>query len=248
LDTLREGVARLRDQPVDDMVHALVSTAAGVGEPTSADLADAARVYAALRAIVDSEDLHALSIRCFDLVMEQKTTACYALSRLNDEGIVAGCEGDLVSAVGMLWAQQLVGTIPWMANPSRLQAADNALWLAHCTVPCSMVRSYRLRSHFESGVGVGIAGQFALGPVTVFRLGGSNLERLWVAEGELDATGSDEHLCRTQVRVRLDRGHVRDLLMSPLGNHLLVMPSRHAERLRGWWERVILPRVARASS
>ncbi|MCU0692565.1 MAG: hypothetical protein MUF54_14285, partial [Polyangiaceae bacterium] len=32
LDILREGVARLRNQPVDDIVHALVSKAAGVDE------------------------------------------------------------------------------------------------------------------------------------------------------------------------------------------------------------------------
>jgi hypothetical protein len=34
--------------------------------------------------------------------------------------------------------------------------------LAHCTVPRTMVRAYDVRTHFESGLGVAVAGD--LGP------------------------------------------------------------------------------------
>ena len=101
--------------------------------------------------------LDALTVRCFDLVLDHKTTGCFALAQLLDDGVIAGCEGDVVSTVGMLWARELLGSTPWMANPAQLDPERNTLWLAHCTVPRSLVASYGLRSHFESGLGVGIA-------------------------------------------------------------------------------------------
>lgn len=41
---------------------------------------------------------------------------CYSLARLLDEGVVAGCEGDVCSALGMLWSKLMTGQVPWMAN------------------------------------------------------------------------------------------------------------------------------------
>jgi hypothetical protein len=51
----------------------------------------------------------------------------------------------------------------------------------------------------------------------------------------------EEGLCRTQLEVRLDRGSVDDLLGRPLGNHLIVVKGRHADRLQRWWETFIAP-------
>jgi L-fucose isomerase-like protein len=166
--------------------------------------------------------------------MQRNTSGCFALSALTDSGIIAGCEGDLVSAVGMLWAKLLTGEVPWMANPSDIDTAANTLWLAHCTVPRATVETYSLRSHFESGVGVGIQGTLARGPVTLLRVGGISMERLWLAEGEITDTGAKENLCRTQARIALTDGNVGDLLSAPLGNHLVMIRGHHAGVLAGW--------------
>ena len=76
-----------------------------------------------------------------------------------------------------MWAHELLELTPWMANPAQLDPARNMLWLAHCTVPRSLVESYRLRSHFESGLGVGIQGALPAGPVTLLRIGGKKMDR-----------------------------------------------------------------------
>jgi L-fucose isomerase-like protein len=218
-------------------VDELVSSASEVCEPTISELQDVARVYRALARIVEDHRLDALTVRCFDFVEQLRTTSCFALAQLTDAGVIAGCEGDLVSTVGLLWAQKLLGVTPWMANPAQLDPAGNRLCLAHCTVPRSLVEDYRLRSHFESGLGVGIQGTLPTGPVTVFRIGGRKLERLWLAEGEILRAGDAENLCRTQVEIRLDRGGaVTDLLRAPLGNHLVLIFGRHFDRLRAWCE------------
>ena len=61
----------------------------------------------------------------------------------------------------------------------------------------------------------------------------ARLPALWLAEGELVASGAEPDLCRTQDTVRLSTGRVEDLLTDPLGNHLMV-PGHHAARLGAW--------------
>ncbi|MFH1689813.1 MAG: fucose isomerase, partial [Candidatus Eisenbacteria bacterium] len=110
---------------------------------------------------------------------------------------------------------------------ARVDVGANTLTLAHCTVPCSMVDGYTLRSHFESGLGAAVQGSIPTGPVTLLRIGGKGLDRVWTAEGEIIARGSDEAMCRTQVEVVLKSGGtVADLLERPLGNHIVLV--------RGW--------------
>ncbi len=241
IDAVSAALDAVPDAQVAPVVEALTRDAEAICEPDAAALHAAARVYVALRHLVDARELDALTVRCFDLVTERGTTGCFALAQLNDEGVIAGCEGDLVTTVAMLWAYRLLGQLPWMANPARLDPDANTLWLAHCTVPRTLTQRYRLRSHFESGVGVGIQGALRSGPVTLLRLGGVDLRQMWLAEGHILRDGDAADLCRTQVEVRLVRGHVLDLLKAPLGNHLTLIPGHHADRLRGWWDTMIAP-------
>jgi L-fucose isomerase-like protein len=96
-----------------------------------------------------------------------------------------------------------------------------------------MVRGYALRSHFESGLGVGIQGELPHGPVTLARIGGADLRGLFVSDGELVANGKSEARCRTQVQLRLRDG-LGTLLDHPLGNHHVLVPGHWAESLRDY--------------
>lgn len=236
LEELAEAAQALPGEAVRPTLDGLLAGAAEVREPSLEALERSVRIYWGLREIVRRYELHALTVRCFDLLVRQGTTGCFALSQLTDEGIVAGCEGDLMSTVGMLWVHELLDRVPWMANPVQVEMAENSLWLAHCTVPRRMAGRYSLRSHFESGQGVGIQGRLLPGPVTLLRIGGREMERLWLAEGEIVRGGEAENLCRTQALVRLKEGVLFDMLRAPLGNHLLLVRGRHAGRLRNWWE------------
>jgi L-fucose isomerase-like protein len=235
---MEEVVAKLEaiaDSNLEPHVESFVAGASEVREPTAAELGDVARVYLGLKQIVADHKLDALTVRCFDFVQHQNTTGCFGLAQLTDEGIIAGCEGDLVSTVGLLWAQTLLGVTPWMANPAQLDPVRNTLWLAHCTVPRTLVDSYRLRSHFESGLGVGIQGDLPSGPVTLLRIGGKEMDRLWLVEGDILRSGAAENLCRTQAEIQLTTGGtVTDLLRAPLGNHLVLVFGHHLDRLQSW--------------
>jgi len=240
LEELKSLIAEIKDEQISDDHHYFTERAAEVKEPSKKELKTVVKVYAALKQLIQKYGVTSVSVRCFDLVTDLKTTGCYALSKLNDDGIIAGCEGDLVSTLGMMWANYLTDQIVWMANPAQLDEANNSIWFAHCTVPLSMVENYKLRSHFESGLGVGIQGELSKGKVTVLRVGGKNLDKIWVSNGEIIEAGSSENLCRTQVKVKLHgSAKATDLLTAPLGNHVLLMRGSHAKELIEWWEMFI---------
>lgn len=211
-----------------------------VKEPAEADMAKSESIYAALRQVAAERNLDALTLRCFDLVLLDQSTGCYALSQLADDGIDAGCEGDIPSIIALRWMRLLSGSAAWMANPSEIKLGEGGgkggILLAHCTVPRSVLASYGIRSHFESGLGVAVAGDFSPGPVTLVRLGGSSLDKAWIAEGFLGAGPSDEGLCRTQALVSLENADILKLLERPLGNHIVVGFGHWAKKARRYLE------------
>lgn len=204
-------------------------------EPHPADVETAARFEPVLREVVADLQLDAVAVRCFDLLTDAYTSGCVALSAMNDCGVVAGCEGDVASTVGLLWAKLFTGRMGWMANPAVANRDTGRIELAHCTVPLSMVCNYELHTHFESGLGVGIAGELPPGPVTLLRLGGLALERLWCFDGEALQTAPRNDRCRTQVDVMVEPSAVGEMLDHPLGNHLVLVPGHHARRMRRWF-------------
>ncbi|MGB8861454.1 MAG: hypothetical protein WCC60_19510 [Ilumatobacteraceae bacterium] len=229
LDRFEENI----EAPVSKPVH--VHARRHAGEPDAAEVETAGRFEPVLREVVSELRLDAVSVRCFDLLTAGHTSGCVALSALNDTGVIAGCEGDVVSTIGLLWANLFTGQMGWMANPAAADRRTGRIELAHCTVPLSMVRSYELDTHFESGIGVGIAGELPPGPVTLLRLGGRALELLWCVDGEAVPTTPREGRCRTQLDVVVDPEAVGELLDHPLGNHLVLVPGHHAQHLRRWF-------------
>ena len=201
-------------------------------EPCKQDFINSEKIYQALKIIIKEENLQAITLRCFDLVMEMQMTACSALARLNAENIPAGCEGDIASVTGMLWAQKQTGFIPWMANPSRIDKAKSSLILAHCTAPLNYLKNVVYRSHFESGIGIGVQGDLDFAEVTIFRLGGKNLDKIWIAEGKVLRHLKEPDLCRTQIEIVLSPEKLENLLAEPLGNHLLILPGNYSDKLK----------------
>ncbi len=236
LASVLEAPVREPDGKALELAESFTAGATATREPEAVGVRQAATVFGALSDLMAKERLDAVAVRCFDLVTGRGTSGCLALSALNDAGRVAACEGDLASAVGMLWVKELLGAVSWMANPSHADAVTGLLRLAHCTIARSLVTGWELRSHFESGLGVAIAGDLPPGPVTLLRLGGRRLEELFLAEGEGVPIPREENLCRTQIDVQLEPAAITELLDRPLGNHLLLVPGRHAARLRGYWE------------
>ena len=56
--------------------------------PAPGDLARAGRLEPALREVIESERLDAITVRCFDCLGSIETSGCVALAQLNDAGVV----------------------------------------------------------------------------------------------------------------------------------------------------------------
>jgi L-fucose isomerase-like protein len=212
------------------------------GFAAGAPFIQAFQVFKLLDHLAKNEKLDAVSVECFSLFTRYQTHGCFALSRLNDSGVVAGCEGDLVSTLAMLWVKHLLGQNSWMANPVEIDREKRTLWLAHCTVPTSMVTEFNEATHFETGCGVAIAGKLANGPVTLLRIGGTGLEKIWVADAEIIETGKSPNRCRTQALIKFnDADALHELVHHPLGNHVILTSGKHAEKFHSWWKMFIAP-------
>ncbi len=201
-----------------------------------AKVSEAAAVYLALKEICKQYDLQAFTLRCFDVVMSGLGTGCLALSLLNAEGIIAGCEGDIPAALSMIILNKLSGQPIFMANPSRLDRLTHEVVFAHCTVPWNMCETLALDTHFETGQGIGVKGNLALARATVFRIS-SNLEHFYADEGQILQNGQERSLCRTQITMRLD-DEIDYFTKAPLGNHHLICLGEHLQIIEDFFELV----------
>ena len=190
-------------------------------------------IYEALKAMVDAYQLQGFTLRCFDLLTAVKNTGCLALAKLNSEGYVAGCEGDVPAMLSMMIVRALLGVSGFQANPSNINPETGEMLFAHCTIPFDMVEEYELDTHFESGIGVGIRGFMKEGAVTIFKLSG-DLSRYFVAEGTLVRNQAKPDLCRTQQVIELsDKSQMAYFLNNPIGNHHIIMPGYQRDLING---------------
>lgn len=193
------------------------------GDRTTEDLSDAAIMYLALASICKEEHLDAVTVKCFDLLSSCKTTACLALALLNDNGIIAGCEGDIPSICTMLAIYKALGRPSFMANPASIDSDNLSIDFAHCTIPTVMVESCTLPSHFESGIGIGINGEVPLGNYTLCKLSGKTLERSLICNGKLVKGEYLSNRCRTQVRFIFEtKAEFDAFCKARVGNHIIL--------------------------
>ena len=179
--------------------------------------------YLSLKKLVKKYNLKGLTIKCFDLLKKYKNTACLALALLNEEGITAGCEGDVPSLLTMHIIYALTGRSSFMANPSKFNYEDNTLMLAHCTVPLNMCSSYSLTTHFESGLGIGIKGEMPEGRITICKIAPDySLDNTICIPASIKESVNIPGYCRTQIIVSLGEEGLLDILKASFGNHLIV--------------------------
>ena len=232
---------RLGIELVDIPIDELLDTLAGIPEEFTSESSDreiirkslpgANRIYKALRDIIDKHQLQGFTLRCFDLLNTVRNTGCLALAKLNSEGFVAGCEGDVPAMLSMKIIQSVTGQSGFQANPSTIDPETGEVLFAHCTIPLNMVERYEYDTHFESGIGVGIRGFMKEGAVTVFKVSG-DLSRSFIAEGTLVRNQSKPDLCRTQQIIQLsDKCQASYFLTNPIGNHHIIISGNYKSLL-----------------
>lgn len=230
LERIYERYDKITDNEVGASCAAFASQALACREATPEDLLKAMRLYRAIRRVCEEEKLSAVTLNCFKLIEQIGTTGCLALSLLNNEGILAGCEGDLQTIFTLLASRVLTGKVGFMANPSMVNIHNHEIIFAHCTIPTKLTEQYIIRNHFETNSSIGIQGVMPTGEVTIIRCGCECLDEYYLSTGTLIENTNYLKLCRTQIRVKMD-SPVDYFLKNPIGNHHIVLPGNHEEVL-----------------
>lgn len=231
MERLVTRVQFIDDEMVELLAKDYEDSNIAFGEASHQDLLNSLKLYLAISQICHEENCTCLTIRCFDIVKQLKATSCLALALLNDEGIDASCEGDLQSLLSMIMARRVAWQPTFMANPSGMSKDNGTTTFAHCTIPTSMCEKYGFRSHFESGLGIAIAGEMPVNQkYTIFKWGGRKLERFFVEEVEAVEKPYSEHLCRTQITFKFYKPEY--MLEKPIGNHHIIIKGAVAEKIR----------------
>lgn len=242
LERIYEQFKKITDDEVGASCAAVASQALACREASPEDLVKAMRLYRAIKRVCEEEKLDALTISCFKVIEQLDTTGCLALSLLNDEGIIAGCEGDLQSIFTLLAVKTLTAKGAFMANPSLINARTNELILAHCTIGLKQSDRYVIRNHFETEKGIGIQGMLPTGDVTIVKCGGECLDEYYLSTGTLTENTNYINMCRTQVRIKMNTP-AEYFLKNPLGNHHLMIQGNYEDALNEFFQANTCKRV-----
>ena len=185
-------------------------------------------IYARLKEIIAKHKLDGITLRCFDLFNSCRNTGCIAISKLNDEGIPAACEGDIPVLLTLLACKNLTGEPGFMGNPARIQS-DGQILLAKCTIALKMTEKHEYTTHFESGIGVAIHGEVAPGEYTLVKLS-PNMDHLLAVNVTVTGCQFEQNLCRTQIWIQSTPIVSQYLLTAPLSNHHVLIKGHHAAK------------------
>ena len=218
-EVLKRMNCELIDIPIDEV--------SSLGE-VDPGMKGAEAIYEREKEIVAKYKLDGITVRCFDLFTTIKNTGCIAVSKLNDEGIPAGCEGDIPVLLTMMACKKLTGEVAWMGSPARIQP-DGQILLAKCTIALSMTKKHEFTTHFESGMGVAIHGEVEPGDYTLVKLG-HDLKRLLAVNVKVTRCQYEKNMCRTQIWIQSTPIVSQYLLTFPLSDHHVLIKGHHAAK------------------
>ncbi len=212
-----------------ELVDIPISEITSLGE-VDPGMKGAEAIYERLKELVEMNRLQGVTLRCFDLLTTVKNTGCIALSKLNDEGIPAACEGDIPTLLTMMVCKRLTGELCFQVNPARIHQ-DGEMLFAHCTLPLGMTEKHEYTTHFESGIGVAIHGDLPTGDYTLVKLSG-DMKRLLAVDVKLERCQFEANLCRTQVWIKADPEVAQYFLTNPIANHHVLIKGHHAKAFK----------------
>ncbi|MCL5066244.1 MAG: hypothetical protein M1600_14435 [Firmicutes bacterium] len=125
-----------------------------------------------LRQLIANHHLTSLTVECWPQYMTEFGGAvCWAMSRLIDDQVMAGCEADVHGTLSMLICRELGGMSPFFGDLVH-QVSDDRLVFWHCGAAPLSLAGESPRASVHPNRKVGLTLDFALmgGPATVVRL------------------------------------------------------------------------------
>jgi L-fucose isomerase-like protein len=233
----RELIEKLKlidDKEAKQVAKRWIQEAKDVVEPSRRDMTEIARLYLALHSMLKEMRANAMTINCLGLILELKLpNPCYAMSKLQDDGITAACESDITTLLSMMILSFLAERPALMGNIAYANPIDNIIMISHCVVPTKMIgfnqssSPYTLRDFHGRKTGVTAYVDLPLGQdVTIARLS-RTLDKLLLCRGEIIAC-RETVTCRTAISIKVN--DARRFVDHALGNHHSVAYGNHVKQ------------------
>jgi len=118
---------------VENHIGGLTSGCINISEASSTSLDIHARYYKAYKDFSDEYGYDALAVSCWPQMAEATGGySCSIVGQLNQNGLVASCEGDLPGAVSMLLQKYIVDAPTTMMDLSGIDEEDQSVLMWHC--------------------------------------------------------------------------------------------------------------------
>ena len=135
---------------VEPVMQEMVNESKGVHQKSQPLLETNARVYKAYKDFIAEYGYDGLAISCWPKFQTDfRFSVCSVVAKLNDDGIVAACEGDLPSAISMLLLKYLSDDASMLMDFSGFDENDETVLMWHCG-PAS--KRYAGKNGFTLGV------------------------------------------------------------------------------------------------
>jgi len=194
---IKDRALSYRTAEVEHIIAEMAGEASGIHQKSGPLLETNARVYKAYKDFLAEYGYDALAISCWPKFQSDFAfSVCSVVAKLNDDGVVAACEGDLPSAISMLLLKYAAKDETMLMDLSDFDETDQTVLMWHCGpaskrfANCegySLGVNYHCLPHEKSKelscCGVVRDMVFKPGPVTIARITGEG-DKLFLAGGD----------------------------------------------------------------
>ncbi len=241
---LEELFARARAVPASESqaaVDAVRGQVAGLERLAPEQVEGFGRLQVAIEAAVAQHGVQAVAVRCWpEFFTDFGAAACSFVSALNERGVAAACEADVLGALTMGLLGRLAASPPYLGDLAAVDQEHDAAVFWHCGAGAFSLAhpATGARAGVQPNRRVGFTLEFALRPgrVTIARLGErAGALRLLVGGGE--ALDLPQRFLGTAGVVRLDgegsvEGRVTRLIEAGWEPHFAMVYGDVREELR----------------
>ncbi len=180
---------------------------AGLDRLPGAQIERFGRVRAVVEREVAARGAQAVAVRCWpEFFTDFGAAACSFVSALNERGVAASCEADVLGALSMGLLSRLSGGAPYLGDLCACDAERDAAVFWHCGAGAFSLAAGGARAGVHPNRGLGFTLEFALKPgrVTIARLGEAPGGGLRLLLGGGEALDAPQRFLGTAATVRLD--------------------------------------------
>jgi len=185
LSELYSQMEKVTDQEAERVIGGLLKKGCSIGDASDSQQKREARIYLSLKKLADQYNFDALAVKCWP---ELQFSSCLSLGLLSDEGLPAGCEGDVNGTVTMLILYYFTRRPVFFCDVFHLDRERGSILTYHCGAAApSLARSLEEVKLMKHPLGEGVTAEFPVkeGAVTIARLGSiSGRYRMLIAGGE----------------------------------------------------------------